>query len=98
MLSADQWEREKLGSKRTRDFSGANSVDNFGMPGLELVLRGIPRKTKSCFWLQEVTVLLGRVGAERGDIKCEGHRRQELTPEGQGWWGGRWLNPQHPAK
>ena len=65
----------------------SNSVNSFGMSGLELVLHGIPRKTKSCFWPQEVTVLLGRVGAERGDIKCEGYWRKELIPEGQGWWG-----------
>ena len=98
MLSTEQWERAKMGSAGTWDFSGANSVNSFGMSGLELVLHGIPRKTKSCFWPQEVTVLLGRVGAERGDIKCEGYWRKELIPEGQGWWGGRWPNPQYRVK
>lgn len=98
MLSTEQWERAKMGSAGTWDFSGANSVDSFGMSGLELVLYGIPRKMKFCFWPQEVTILLGRVGAKRGDIKCEGYRRKELTPEGQGWWGDRWLNPQYRAK
>ena len=76
MLSTEQWKGAKVGSARTWDFSGANLLDSFGMSGLELVLHGIPRETKSCFWPQEVTVLLGRVG-ERGEtsnVKDTGER------------------------
>lgn len=46
MLSTEQWKGAKVGSARTWDFSGANSPEQFGMSGLELVLHGILRGNK----------------------------------------------------